>query len=208
MNDTLDLYRLTVAESEGTGHYPPVAVDESLVSPMMVCANGHRWGAITPEEGCPVCIRYEELRRKGRTECEVAGCNILVECSDRLWEQGVRKCQGHWIDDGGWTAGPISIDGYAKVIAQYMPRNRWNGWVCPWLDAWSCVKVLEEINDPDYDPTYTWHWEDDATLVLNTHEEGNDETYAERLVPDEDGLYALGSHFWVWHEDDEEEEDH
>lgn len=200
---TVEEYRREVerVRDSVTPYYPPVAVDDdSTGSPWLVCANGHRWGQImTNVVTCRRCQDAHEFRLKGRTECEVEGCDELVTCSDALWEQGNRRCKEHWIDEGGWEAGPVCIDDIASVLAQYNPRNRWNGWLCPRMDAWSTMKVMEAVADQQ-DPSYEWDFDEDGTLrVVETF--SDEETYTQVFEPDEDGLYDFYSHNWCWEED-------
>lgn len=192
--------------TQANAFYPAVATDIEIAGPkhpMLVCANGHRWGSIDPEAGCPVCIRNHQFRLKGRTECTEERCDRLVTCSDRLWEDGVRKCQIHWADEAGFTAGPICLDELVTVMGQYMPRARWNGWLQPVMDPWAVEKVMAAFADDGLtDPAHAQHRWEGETLVLTEFD--GDTEYPQHLEPDEDGLYALGASSWTWSEDTEE----
>lgn len=113
-------------------------------------------------------------------------------------------------NDNGWTTGRVCIDELVSVPAQYMPENRWNGFIAaPYIDALSVVMVLEAINaDADtYGEElggYDFTWDADGALVLTNRQElaeTGDAFRPEVIRPDEDGLYALGSYGWVWSED-------
>lgn len=90
----------------------------------------------------------------------------------------------------------VSLDGFAPVLAQFDDSFRWNGFLCPSLDAHSVIAVLDAINRDAGTPHYRYDWTDEGVLVLISDEE------TERIEPDSDGLYALGSDGWIWTEDD------
>lgn len=85
------------------------------------------------------------------------------------------------------------------VLGQHMPSNRWNGFLCPRFDALTCVEVLEYLTTERDSDILAWSFHDDGSLQVS---EGGDtdERYDEWYEPDEDGLFALGSHGWVWSE--------
>lgn len=107
------------------------------------------------------------------------------------------------------TSGKVCIDDLVTVEAEYDPDVRWNGWLCPRLDAWSCVKVLDALNAEHgegenriYGIDYTF--DEDGALVLDERQwrDEDPENYKpEVLPPNEDGLYALGAYSWVWSAD-------
>lgn len=102
-----------------------------------------------------------------------------------------------------YIAEPICIDELVTVMGQHNPRVRWNGWLCPRIDAWSCVKVIEAIareHDDGNQPGPTFEWDDDGNLIVTEYD--GDTAYPETLPPDEDGLYSLGAWSWVWSRDD------
>lgn len=211
MSNTLEeqeaRYRAVIAERAVEGYYPPVATERTEHYVLAVCANGHRWGSIRPEDGCPQCREIHMFRLKGRTECEEDGCDRLVTCRDDMWEAGMRKCQLHWTQDGGYVAGPICLDEYVTVQGQYNPRNLWNGWLMPHIDAWSVEKVMRAFEDTDTDTGYDWEWQEDGSLqVIDRQWRLEDPEFfqPEILQPDEDGLYALGAGSWTWSDDTEE----
>lgn len=95
--------------------------------------------------------------------------------------------------------GSVSLDGIPSVLGQYDPSVRWNGWLCPSLDAHSVVVVLDAINAEPLDGlerVYDYDWSDDGALLLTDCQEPGEPV--EVVGPDADGLYALGSHGWVW----------
>lgn len=98
-----------------------------------------------------------------------------------------------------WVCGPVSLDGQAtpSVLAQYQPSVRWNGWLCPSIDALSAVEILTWLNrvQPPED-TVGWRFDDDGGLWLDDHCYPDDPE--EGLPPDSDGLYPLGAFGWVW----------
>lgn len=96
------------------------------------------------------------------------------------------------------TVGPVCIDDYLTVLAQYDPTLRWNGWLAsPALDAWTVQRVLDVLGDDDQQ---RFEWVDGGALRVTT-DCGDGTTYTELLHPDADGLYALGAYGWVWAED-------
>lgn len=104
-----------------------------------------------------------------------------------------------------YETGPVCLDDLVTVMGVYDPRNRWNGFLNPALDAWSVEKVLTAIAtakaaDED-DCTVTWDWTDD--LALRLVETDGHESSVEYLTPDSEGCYALGNYGWVWTADPE-----
>lgn len=110
-----------------------------------------------------------------------------------------------------YTSGPVCLDEIVTVIGQYDPENRWNGWLNPYIDAWSVQETLTAINASyggDADTYgYDWVWEDDGTLTLTERQWRDEaaergETYEPQSIgPDEDGLYGIGYYGWTWSED-------
>lgn len=177
--------------------YPPVDTiteDDGFV--WQICANGHKFATSRKPPSCHTCEEDAKFEAMGRPECTEDGCHTIVKCSERAWDAGVRKCELHWIDEGGWTAGPICLDEYVTVLGQYMDRNRWNGWLMPQIDAYS-VEMVKAALDSD-DDNYRYEWQDDLSLKVTNVE---DPEYPEILHPNEDGLYALGAGSWTWSED-------
>jgi hypothetical protein len=195
-------YQAVVEAYADRGYYPAVAVDTFHGSPMLVCAQGHRWGSINPEQGCPTCRDRHKYRLAGRPDCEAVGCTEVVMCSDRAFEDGVRTCRRHWEEARAneWNAGPICLDDYVTVFAQYS-NQRWNGWLMPRLDAYGVMQVAERMTGFEFNDEYRFRWLDDGALELTDASQGEDELYVEVLHPDEDGLYALGAGSWTWSED-------
>jgi hypothetical protein len=123
---------------------------------------------------------------------------------------------GGWVDhvadrwvvmaDGAWEVGPVCIDDYLTVLAQYDPRIRWNGWLAaPRFDAWAVEFVLALMEDPTVTDAEERHeWNADGSLTLVT--DNGDGPWTDRIEPDEDGLYALGAYGWVWSEDSQPDE--
>lgn len=102
-----------------------------------------------------------------------------------------------------WRVGPVRLDvDGSEVLAQYDWFDRWNGWLCPAMDARSVVQVLNLFgDDPEYGITYDFEGD---VLVLTEHQwrreaERAGKTYEpERVSPDADGLYSLGAYGWCW----------
>jgi hypothetical protein len=98
--------------------------------------------------------------------------------------------------------GPVRIDELVTVEAVFDPQERWNGWLCPRLDRDAVETVMaafgEDVGESDPRPTHRW----DGDVLTLTEYDGDDE-YSETLMPDADGLYALGARSWVWSEDGE-----
>ena len=63
-------------------------------------------------------------------------------------------------------AGWVSLDGFVPVLGQWDPNRRWNGWLCPSIDAVSVVTVLDAINRDNGDPLYMYDWTDEGYLML------------------------------------------
>lgn len=105
-----------------------------------------------------------------------------------------------------WTTTPVTLGGITTTVCgQYDTAERWNGYLCPWLDAHGVVTVLDALArayaaaQDEYQPTYEWTAAGD--LLLTEHHD--DAHYTTRYEPDADGLYQLGAHGWVWTEHDE-----
>lgn len=97
-----------------------------------------------------------------------------------------------------YKAGWISLDLFMPVLGQWDPSVRWNGWLCPSIDALSVVEVLDGINAENGEPVYLYDWTDEGYLMLVELEDPDGGV--EFLRPDEDGLYPLGSMAWIWSE--------
>lgn len=106
-----------------------------------------------------------------------------------------------------FIVGPVTLygfeDGRDTVLAQYDPSDRWNGWLCPSMDAHSAVAILDMFNtdaqsDPGLADSYIGYTFEDETLVL--HHALYPDDPPERITPDEDGLYSLGAYAWTWAE--------
>lgn len=119
------------------------------------------------------------------------------------------------------TTGYVSFDSLPQgdepaVLAQYDPAERWNGFVCPHMDALSAVTVLDWIgSDHEYGVTYDFvpgDYEDvdefgQYVLLVTDIQYSDpescdyqDDYEPERIAPDADGLYALGAYAWTWTE--------
>lgn len=95
------------------------------------------------------------------------------------------------------TVGPVTLDGIVPgVLAQYDPRMRWNGWLCPSLDPLGVVTVLEAIiaHSAD-DPAFAYEFRDDVLFIEDLNDPARP---VDSYEPDEDGLYPLGTHAWIW----------
>ena len=96
----------------------------------------------------------------------------------------------------GW----VEVGGIA-VLAEYDPRERWNGWLCPRLDPYAAVTVL--IGLERLQPgTIGWTFGLDGLLLVIDLEyvafgEALDAS-TNLYTPDADGLYSLGSFAWTW----------
>lgn len=113
---------------------------------------------------------------------------------------------------GDYHAGPVCLDEMVTVFGQYDPENRWNGWLNPYIDAWSVELTLTRLNESYGDDAdtygYDWTWDDEGALVLTSRqlleEAQNDEQRGhatEVIAPNDDGLYGLGYYGWTWSED-------
>lgn len=107
----------------------------------------------------------------------------------------------------GYTVERISIDGIdeTRILAQHDPSVRWNGWLCPKMDAWSAVKVLEYLaTQADEEFRIRWEFREGGTLWMSDPDYETEDGYTgETWEPDEDGLYAMGAWGWVWSADPE-----
>lgn len=110
------------------------------------------------------------------------------------------------VHDVGWTVGPICLDELVTVMAQYPAFHTWNGWLTPRMDAAAVEKVMAAFEDDPYaaDKPPTHEWVGD---VLHLTEYDDADPYVEVMVPDEDGLYALGAYSWCWSPDPETTEE-
>lgn len=98
-------------------------------------------------------------------------------------------------------AGPVCLDDWIGVLAEYEPTTRWNGWLgAPRFDAWTVEFVLG-VTESMPDPSYRHEWEDDGTLVLV--DISQDVEYVDKIAPNADGFYALGAYGWTWAEDED-----
>jgi hypothetical protein len=139
---------------------------------------------------------------------------------DALWSletqaemNDVQNALDAWIKGRpfDWTTGAVDLGGDGGPwMAVWMDDNRWNGWLAaPYFDAYTTVSILEMVNEDPYEVNgisnyygYDWHFEDDGTLVVMSRQFQAEEPDAqpERITPDEDGLYTVGSWGWVWSE--------
>lgn len=97
------------------------------------------------------------------------------------------------------TSGWVSLDGFAPVLAQWDTTRRWNGWLCPSIDAWAVVKVLDAINAESGEPIYLYDWTEEGYLMLVDLQD--DDGGIEFMQPDADGLYPLGALAWIGSEE-------
>ncbi|GEP32751.1 hypothetical protein NSZ01_05190 [Nocardioides szechwanensis] len=100
--------------------------------------------------------------------------------------------------------GRVCLDETVSVGGQWDERVRWNGWLCPVIDAWSVVLVADRLNDGADDGAVRIDWTEDGALVLTDvlYAEEDPAHYRPEILPaDEDGLYAMGAYGWIWSED-------
>lgn len=103
-----------------------------------------------------------------------------------------------------WTVGPICLDDFVTVLAEYPEDHRWNGWLCPAMDAWSVEVVLAALEADEFNERNLRHDWDGDVLVTTEDGDGEDADYVERYEPTADGLYSLGAYAWVWSKDEDE----
>lgn len=72
----------------------------------------------------------------------------------------------------------------------------WNGWAIPSFDLPTCRRIADMVNTPEDDSTVITF--DGDTVVVTTTD--GDETWTDRLDPDDEGLYGLGAFGWTWQE--------
>lgn len=102
----------------------------------------------------------------------------------------------------GSTVGPVEVGGVI-VLAEYCPAERWNGFLCPRIDALAAVAVLTHLA-AQQPPSIAWTFGRSGALVVidldyvTTAE--NIGECVEVYEPNADGLYALGSWGWTWSE--------
>lgn len=95
-----------------------------------------------------------------------------------------------------WVVGPVELDGVVEVLAQYDTDVRWNGWLCPRLDPLGAVEILDGLNAQNpSEPPYSYEFIEGVLHVRDLYDPENPPDLYE---PDEDGLYDLGSHAWIW----------
>jgi hypothetical protein len=102
-----------------------------------------------------------------------------------------------------FIVGFVSLDGQPPaVLGQYDEFERWNGWLCPWLDPLAVVAVIDVLNNNANDEVeleYRYDWRDDGALLLTDRQNEDEDGYEPQvLLPDSDGLYQLGAESWVW----------
>jgi hypothetical protein len=108
-----------------------------------------------------------------------------------------------------YTSGPVCLDEWVTVLAEYPTDVRWNGFLVPHLDPWSVEFVLaasyamDAIEGVEGHRRHEWHDEDGILRVTEVHD---GEDYVEDLFPNADGLYPLGAYAWVWAVDEERTE--
>jgi len=102
----------------------------------------------------------------------------------------------------------VSIDEGASFTATVNPHERWNGWLCPRF-ARSEVERMRDYFDrlaveyPDSFDTITFDG-DDVLVHSSQYEYGMPDV--ERIEPDRDGLYPVGSYSWCWSADDDDDD--
>lgn len=104
-----------------------------------------------------------------------------------------------------WVSGYITIDGAVTVLAEYDNKVRWNGFLCPWIDALSCVEVVSTLNALNAavgEAEMVLDWNADGALVLTDLLDADDPDYEPEVIPaNADGLYSLGAYAWTWSPD-------
>lgn len=102
----------------------------------------------------------------------------------------------------GSTVGPVEV-GDVIVLAEYCPAERWNGFLCPRIDALAAVAVLTHLA-AQQPPSIAWTFgRCGALVVINLDYVTAAENVAECVEvyePNADGLYALGAWGWTWSE--------
>ena len=74
----------------------------------------------------------------------------------------------------------------------YLPNNRWNGWLMPWVDEKTFKKIIKDLRLDDPDVLKDSYYEDE--------DEWED---FKNQKPDENGLYDAGSWGICWMSEDD-----
>ncbi len=124
----------------------------------------------------------------------------------------------------------VSIDDFGPFPAYVDRRERWNGWACPAFSREVVDLIIAHVmRDLDKYEGDEFRWDPDNETVLlqisGTYNSDGNPLYdnrnytsgrrwkrgelmcgtpaVDRIEPDEDGLYPIGSHSWCWSIDDE-----
>jgi hypothetical protein len=78
-----------------------------------------------------------------------------------------------------------------SVPALVDPLVRWNGFLCPRFEREAAEKVVDWINNGEYQCA---HWDGETLVVTDTESDPAEE----RFTVDTDGLYPIGAFAWRW----------
>jgi hypothetical protein len=105
------------------------------------------------------------------------------------------------VSEQKWTSGPVGIEDYFSLPAQYPTDRRWNGWLLPSFDPFGISLLIEwerASAEAEGIPARGWEWLEDGALRVTENYDGRPEV--EVVAPDADGLYSFGNFGWVWQE--------
>ena len=111
----------------------------------------------------------------------------------------------------------VTLDGGESFPALVDPAERWNGWLCPRFDRATAERIAADFAKQRAEfgaemVPFVITFDGDTVVVADTQYADEiaagfwgdpDEVYRpERINPDRDGLYDVGSYSWCWYEDD------
>lgn len=95
----------------------------------------------------------------------------------------------------------IDAEGPESVFTGWHdPALRWNGWCTPEFDRDEVERIITWVHvsnagDPDYYVTFEW----DGPVLVQTNVDGGERS-VERIEPNAQGRYPVGSFSWTWSE--------
>ena len=107
--------------------------------------------------------------------------------------------------EAGLVARRVSIDeAFVAFPAMMNPRERWNGWACPYFAREAVERIATEMAKDDY---YRITFDGDCVVLTDLQAEETDEFRNDVIPPtliDGQKYWPVGSWGWVWSDDDED----
>jgi len=113
-------------------------------------------------------------------------------------------------DESGFHSGRFSMNGEGHYPG-YATLRTWNGWATPCFEKKVADEIMEDVNeflDPE-GTSITYSEASDSYVIRDLNQPSEQEFYEGSTVQTPDGpkrVYALGSCWWTWDEDEEEQE--